>query len=184
MVPLLATTALTTEELVTPEGLGALGIDGSALAFQVLNFVIVLLVLHRFAYKPILKVLEGRRRRIEESLKTAKELQQQRQELAQEQEKTLRVARQTARDIIGRAEAAAEKLTTDAAAQAHAASEKLMKETAAKVEHDITQAKTALQSELLLLVATAASNVIQEKIDAQKDEALIREALEAARNHS
>lgn len=52
------------------------GIDPILLAAQVVNFLVLLFILKRFLYGPILKVLETRKKRIEESLKNAQEIEQ------------------------------------------------------------------------------------------------------------
>ena len=41
-----------------------LGVDGPKLIAQLINFAIVLFVLWRFAYKPVLEMLENRRQKI------------------------------------------------------------------------------------------------------------------------
>ena len=65
-------------------GIGALGLDARGLVFQVINFAILLGVLYRFAYRPLLRVLEERRQTIEESLKSAADIKRVRQELERE----------------------------------------------------------------------------------------------------
>src|SRR5688572_8856669 len=68
-----------------PGGLGAIGIDGKALVFQLINFAILLFVLKKVAYKPILKALGDRQKKIDESIKAAAEIERSRQEIAEEQ---------------------------------------------------------------------------------------------------
>jgi F-type H+-transporting ATPase subunit b len=56
------------------ETLRQLGISWPKLLAQTLNFAIVLFVLQRYAYRPVLKLLEERRERIAESLRKAEEI--------------------------------------------------------------------------------------------------------------
>jgi F-type H+-transporting ATPase subunit b len=56
------------------EALGALGIDFKLLIAQIINFGILLAILVKILYRPILKALEERKQRIEESLKKAEEI--------------------------------------------------------------------------------------------------------------
>lgn len=51
------------------------GINPILLAAQVVNFVVLLFILKRFLYKPILKVLEERKKKIAESLQNAEEIE-------------------------------------------------------------------------------------------------------------
>src|SRR6476469_808717 len=52
------------------------GLDVPHFISQVISFAIVAFLLHRFAYKPILKVLEERRQRIAEGLANAERIKQ------------------------------------------------------------------------------------------------------------
>ena len=56
-------------------GLGALGLDGRALIIQLITFVLALLILKRYAFKPISKVLNERRELIESGVKLGEEMQ-------------------------------------------------------------------------------------------------------------
>src|SRR6187399_2535495 len=53
------------------------GLDWPHFIAQCISFGIVAFLLHRFAYKPVLKVLEERRQRIAEGLKNAEQIKQQ-----------------------------------------------------------------------------------------------------------
>lgn len=56
------------------------GINPMLLAAQVVNFLILLFILKKFLYKPLLKVLDERRKKIEDSLKSAEEIEKRLQE--------------------------------------------------------------------------------------------------------
>lgn len=157
--------------------MAALGVNLPALAFQILNFAVVLWLLQKLAYKPMLRVFAERRQRIEEGLKNATDLAQQRQELEERRRMVLADAQKNAREIITAAEQAAGNAAAQMAAQAQAARDTLFADAKTRIEHDVAQAKRALQRELLGLVAAAASQVVGEKIDAKQDAALIQHAL-------
>ena len=55
--------------------LGNLGLDPGLFIAQLVNFLVVLLVLWRFAYRPLLKLLSERTEKIEGGLKMAKEME-------------------------------------------------------------------------------------------------------------
>lgn len=57
------------------EILNQFGINPILLAAQVVNFLVLLWILKRFLYKPILRVLDDRKKKIEESLKNAEEIE-------------------------------------------------------------------------------------------------------------
>src|SRR3954464_12210212 len=85
-------------------GLGALGVDGKAFLIQLITFVLAFLVLKRYAFKPILKVLAERRDTIEQGVKLGEEMQKERTRLQTQVEQKLHEARQKADEIIATAQ--------------------------------------------------------------------------------
>ncbi len=70
------------------------------MAAQVVNFFLLLFILKRFLYKPILKVLEERKKKIEESLKNAEEIEKRLLETEEEKEKVLAKAANEAQKLL------------------------------------------------------------------------------------
>lgn len=71
------------------EILNQFGVNPILLLAQVVNFLVLLFILKRFLYKPILKVLSERRQKIEQSLRNAEEIEKRLLETEQESEKVL-----------------------------------------------------------------------------------------------
>ena len=67
------------------EILNQFGINPILLLAQVVNFLILLFILKRFLYKPILRVLEERKRKIEESLKNSEEIEKRLNEITEKE---------------------------------------------------------------------------------------------------
>ncbi|MDD2710853.1 MAG: F0F1 ATP synthase subunit B [Verrucomicrobiae bacterium] len=85
------------------------GVTWPAFLASVVNFAILLFVLHRFAYKPLLQVMDERRKRIEESMKQTEQIKA---ELAKSQaarDEILRKANDSAQRMIDEARQAADK---------------------------------------------------------------------------
>src|SRR3954454_1701199 len=76
------------------------GFDWKIFFSQVISFIIVALVLRRFAYKPILAVLEERRQRIAEGLLNAEKIKQQLAEAEQRYAEILIKANERAQNLI------------------------------------------------------------------------------------
>lgn len=76
------------------------GIKPVLLIAQVVNFLILLFILKRFLYKPILKVLEERKKKIAESLKNAEEIENRLLKTNEEVEKILAKALEESQKII------------------------------------------------------------------------------------
>lgn len=71
------------------EILNQFGINPLLLAAQVVNFFILLFILKRFLYEPILKVLNERRKKIEDGLKNAEEIERRLNELTEKEAQAL-----------------------------------------------------------------------------------------------
>src|SRR5260221_8230761 len=99
---------------------------------QVISFVIVALLLRRFAYKPILAVLEERRRKIEEGQLNAKKVK-----------KELAEAEKRYQEILAKANADAQKMIDEARESAAHLSERKQQEAIAAAEQIITKAREA-----------------------------------------
>ncbi|OGE64324.1 ATP synthase F0 subunit B [Candidatus Daviesbacteria bacterium RIFCSPLOWO2_02_FULL_36_7] len=82
------------------EILNQFGVNPILLAAQVVNFVILLFILKRFLYKPLLKVLQERKQKIADSLKNAEKIEKRLQETNEELEKTLGKALKEGQKII------------------------------------------------------------------------------------
>ena len=77
-------------------GLGTLGINLKIFLAQLLNFAIVLVVMWKFAYKPIVKLLEERQEKIARSVKQADDVEKRVQELEVEQKQVIATAKSEA----------------------------------------------------------------------------------------
>ena len=158
-------------------GISSIGVDPKALIFQVVNFAILLWILKRVAYRPILKVLENRRKTIEESLKSAREMEKTSQEAEQRQQTILASARQESEVLIARSQQEAAESLKKAEAEAKHRSEQIIKDAKVQIGEEVQQAKKALRAETMDLVITATSHIIQEKLDPEKDRGLLEKAL-------
>lgn len=80
--------------------LNQFGVQPLLLAAQVVNFLILLFILKRFLYKPILKVLDVRKSKIESSLKNAEEIEKKLQETEEKTDKILQKTLNEAQIIL------------------------------------------------------------------------------------
>lgn len=87
-------------EHTDPNVLGMFGVDWSLLAAQLLNFGILLFVLHKWVYKPLLKTIDERREYIETGLRRSKEAETALREAEARQQAVLTAARKEATVIV------------------------------------------------------------------------------------
>ena len=126
---------------------------------QVVSFCIVAFLLRRFAYKPILGVLEERRRRIEEGLINAEKIKKELAEAEKRYQEILAKANADAQKMIDEARASSAHLAERKEQEAIAAAEQIIAKAreASAIEHERT--REALKRELGRLVVDTTAKV-------------------------
>lgn len=147
------------------------------LLFQIANFFILCAILGHFCYKPILKVLDDRKTRIQNDLDSAAKNAVDAKKLKEEYEAQLRDAQVQAQEVIGKAVKEAQ---VQAQAQIEAAREAIAKEkdaATAQIERERTEALEALKGEVVALSCEIASKIISKNMTPEANAALISESI-------
>lgn len=153
-------------------------IDTNLLLAQLVNFTIVLVVLYKFAYGPILKTLNERTSKIEKGLKDSEESGKKLAEIMEKEKAVMTEARKEAQTIIAKAEEQAKKSKDEIAGEAKAQAEKIMIDAEKKIEEEKNKMMAEVKGEIANLVVLATEKVLAEKIDAGKDKELIEKAIQ------
>jgi F-type H+-transporting ATPase subunit b len=126
---------------------------------QVVSFLIVAFCLQRFAYKPILTVLEERKQRIAQSLAEAEKIKQQLAEAEVSRKKTLDEAAATANKMVEEARAAAARISEAEAQKAIATAEQIIAKAREATLADHARMLTELKREVARLVVDTTAKV-------------------------
>ncbi|MEK7158527.1 MAG: F0F1 ATP synthase subunit B [Patescibacteria group bacterium] len=159
------------------ELLDKFGINFSVLLAQAVNFLIVLVVLYRFAYKPILKILHDRTRTIETSLKNAEKIHQQLGETTKEKDRILLDAQREASAMIEKAAGEGQRRQKELMDQTTRAMASLKEKTETELADAIAALLKNVQKEMAALVVQATEKLLNEKITPAKDGELISDAI-------
>jgi F-type H+-transporting ATPase subunit b len=166
--------------LLAEEGPTGLVVHPFWVLVSIVNFLVILYLLRRYLWGPILSVLANRAEKIREGLAMAEAAKTERDRLKAEVERLLADARRDAQAIGERltkaAEAAAGEIRMDAKKEADRIRERGRED--AKQLHD--QALAQLRSELAGMVVLAASRVLGRELDPEKHRALIEQSLDEA----
>lgn len=161
----------------TGGGISALGLNVQGFIFQLITFVAVLLLLRKYAYGPLVNILETRRKAVEESLdqakETAAELEQTRQKVA----KLITQARAEADDIVATGQKEAAAIVEAAHEKAAKSAENIVAQAHSQIDAEVRKAREALRRETAELVSLATERIIGEKLDSKKDAELISRAI-------
>jgi F-type H+-transporting ATPase subunit b len=158
-------------------GLGALGLNASSFLIQLVTFIIALLILRKWAFKPILKIMNERRDLIEKGVRLGQEMEKEKAELEAKADQKLHEARVKADSIIAAANDTARQSVREAEAKAKAKADGIIASADEAIVQRTAQAKRDLENEMVSLVAGATEAVVREKVDAKKDVDLIKRAL-------
>jgi F-type H+-transporting ATPase subunit b len=158
-------------------GIGALGFDGNAFLIQLITFLLAFWILERYAFKPILKIMQQRRETIESGVALGEQMKQERAELEKKVGQMIHDARVQADGIIANAQEAGKDAIKEAEDKARSKAAGILKEAEARIEQDTARARKTLEKELVGLISDATEAIIQEKVDAKKDASLIERAL-------
>ena len=158
-------------------GAAVLGIDPLAIALQAGTFLVLFVIIRKFALAKIVDTLESRRTTIEEGLKNAEDIEVQKAELEKKNEKALADARSEADGIIGKSHEEAGAIVAEAQARASEQAQDIVAKAKAQAEAEAEKVRLQLKSEMLGLVSEATETVLEEKMTDAKDQQLIERAL-------
>ncbi len=158
-------------------GIGALGFDGQAFLIQLITFILAILLLRRYAFGPITKVLHERRETIEQGVKLGEDMRKEKAELERKVDDLLHDAREQADGIIAGAQESGRQAVRDAEDKARQKAEGILAEADQRIAQDTARARQELEKEVVSLVSDVSEAVIGEKVDAKKDAQLIERAL-------
>jgi len=149
-----------------------IGINATA-AFVVLNFLILVVVLHGLLWDPLMRVLDERARRVQEDLNSARLERQRAEELRQRYENALAQAHTEAEDIkfrkLKEAAAEGEKIIAKAREDAR----RLLDDTKKQVEAEFVEARRRLQREAAQLAVSIARKILEREVDEKKHHDLV-----------
>lgn len=170
-------TQFATEETAEKTGLAVLGLDPKAFLLQLATFVLLYFLLRKFAFESIVKMLDERRRKIDDGVRLGVEMEKEKAKFDEEVAAKMAAARKEADKILHDAEAQSSKMIKEAEDKATAKAAKVLADAEAKIADDIARTRASLKGELAQLVADATEVLINEKLDASKDAKLIEQAL-------
>jgi len=144
------------------------------------NFVVFLVLLYVFALKPVSRMLEDRRSRIEQGLKDAEQARADRENAEAERVATLAEARKEANDILTRAQKVAQESRDADIAATKGELERLRERAAEEIGAEKQRAIAELRGDVADLALAAASRVVGESMSEERHRRLVREFLSAS----
>jgi F-type H+-transporting ATPase subunit b len=152
--------------------------------FQVIiaaaNFLLFLAIIWTFAFKPVSRMLDERKARIEQGLKDAEQARRDRENAEAERVATLTEARREANDILARSQKIAQETRDADIAATKADLERLRERAAAEIEAEKVRAVAELRAEVADLALRAAGVVVGETMTSERERRLVEEFLRSS----
>ena len=141
------------------------------------NFVVFLVLIWTFAFKPVSKMLEDRKARIEQGLADAEQARRDRENAEQGRIAALQEARREANEILARSQKVADESRERDLAATREELERIRARAAADLEAEKTRAIADLRAEVADLALRAAGRVVGETMTDQRQRRLVEEFL-------
>jgi F-type H+-transporting ATPase subunit b len=159
----------------------SLGINGQMLLFQGIAFVILVFAMGKYVYPVLIKAVDERQKKIEESIEAAQAAEQKAGDAEAKIEEALKKARTEASDIVATAKSEATQMIEKAEDQAKTRSKRIVAEAQEDIAKDVLAARKTLEKDTLNLVKRAAGIATANVADDKLDTALLKQSVEEAR---
>lgn len=138
--------------------------------WMTITFGIVVFILGKYAWKPILKSLNEREDAIDGAILKAEETQAEMEKLQAQNQDLLKSAREDRDKILKDAKATGDKMIAEAKNNAAAEGQKMLEKAKAEIEQQTTQAMTELKKEVSTLSISMAEKIIGRKFEDPKEQ--------------
>ena len=152
------------------------------MVIQIINFFVLLFVLKKFAYKPLLAMMEARRNKIITDLDNAEKAKIAAEELRFEYEKQLSQIKQDAQAMLDKANKTANDMRDEILAQARAEQERLLSVARDQIAREQQRAIEELRDQVANISLLVAQQVVLQKLDEEKDRLIVDDVLSKMEN--
>ena len=153
-------------------------LDPGLFVWTILTFLVLLGVLAKFAWNPLLKMLKDREDLIRSSLEDAEKAQTELANLNAEREKIINKARSEAQSILSEGKVAASKLKDETLKAAKDQAKSILTDAEKQIRIEKHKAIEEIKSEVVDLSLSVATKLIKKNISREDNQTLIDESLE------
>jgi F-type H+-transporting ATPase subunit b len=151
--------------------------DPGLFIWTIITFLVLLTLLAKFAWRPLLQALESRAALIRKSLDDAQQAKQDLERLQQESAQIIKAARAEAESIVSRSRSDGERLREEMKQKARADAEGIVRNAERQIQLGTARAVQQIRREAVDLSVMIASKIIGRNLSKADNESLIEEAL-------
>ena len=152
-------------------------LDLKLITAQVVCFFLVLLVLKLFLWKPVFKILEDRRKKIDDQMKAIEQTRAEAAQFRAEMEKALANIDATMQQRLKEVEQAGEQKSRELKEKARQEAERIIEDARAELRYEFVRSREALKGEIVDMVIKVTEQMIQEKLTFDQDKKIIEQLL-------
>jgi len=158
-------------------GFASLGVNLPLLVVFVINFIVLIVLLRLFLYKPVLKMLDERAKRTADAMEQAEATKKEYEQAKVEVQKQIEKGRQEAQAILTQTMQVGERLKEESRQEAQKQAQVIVDRTRTELEAERDKIVGDLRREFVDISISAAEKVIKETLDKEKHRKLIEETL-------
>ena len=152
-------------------------LDPGLFIWTIVTFLVLLTLLTKFAWGPLLQALESRQNAIRKSLDDAQQARQELERLNQESAQIIRQARVDAEAIVTKSRADAERLREEMKQKARSEADGIVRNAERQIQLETQRALQQIRHEAIDLSVQIASKLLQRNLTKEDNERLIEDAL-------
>lgn len=153
------------------------GVDPILLIAQIVNFLILLFILNRILFKPLLKVLEERKQTIAKSLQEAEQISKELARATQKSQGLIEGASTQADKIVEEAKKAAEKIKEEQIQATKVEAENIFRKNRDNIELEKEKMRASLRSELQEVLVLAVEKVVGKTLSKEERETITKSSV-------
>jgi len=157
--------------------LETLGLNLPGFLWHTANFLLLLFLLSRILYKPVIKILDERAEKIRESMERAEQLRLQSERDEQERIAQMDEARRQVQTMLGQASQMAEQVKAEARQAAQEEARRIVERAQAEAAAEHERALSELRQQVADLSILAAERVVRSNLDSQANRRIVEEFL-------
>jgi len=158
-------------------------LDPGLFVWTIVTFLLLVFVLAKFAWKPLLKMLKDREDMVRSSLEDAEKAKSELERLNEESEAIMAKARSEAQSILADGKAAAEKVKDDIIAKSKEQANKIREDAGNQIQVEKDKAISEIKKEVVNLTLSVAEKLIQKNLSDADNKSLIEESLKKVQTY-
>ena len=155
-----------------------MGLEIGQIVTHIIGFLIAVLLLKKFAWKPLLSILEERRSKIKSEFDNIDKEKKKVEDLVADYQTKLKEIDSLARVKIQEAAREGQKVGNEIKENARKESKDILTRAREEIQMDVDKAKVQLKNDLVNMTMRAAEKLIRERLDEEKDRELIARFIE------